>query len=85
MLFTILFAVFFGLADLLILIVVTPLSPLIVMPEWSSYFQPILETALFFIPLEVFSIVVAYSMGWFMLNLSWGILQFAIRKIPGIS
>lgn len=85
MLFTIILAVFFGIADLLILILLGIMGNIIVLPDWAVYFEPIINTALFFVPIEIFAVIIAHVMGWFMVNLIWGITHFVIRKIPGVS
>lgn len=52
---------------------------------WRVGLIELIEKGLYFFPQDVFVAVIGYYTFWFTVKMSWGLIQFAIKKIPGIS
>lgn len=73
---------FFGLINLIIsLFPNTSVS----LPNWSTSFMSFLGTGLSFFPPSVFNILITNVAFWLTVHMTWAIIEWSYKKIPGIN
>ena len=54
-------------------------------PDWGSHFLNLVSTALMFFPRSVYIIITTNIVFWLSANMIWAIVEWAYKKIPGVS
>lgn len=57
----------------------------VALPSWSIDFFKLIQTGLNFFPSDVFWVVIANIAFWLYLQMTWAIVEWIYKKIPGIS
>jgi len=54
------------------------------LPDWGVASMALISRALFFFPPDVWAIVLANISFWLFVQLSWAIIEWIYKKIPGV-
>lgn len=55
------------------------------LPDWGVASLSVISRALFFFPPDVWTTVLANISFWLFVQLSWGVIEWIYKKIPGVS
>lgn len=55
------------------------------LPSWISYTVEILKYPLSLIPGDVWVIIISNVSFWYIAHLTWAIIEWILKKIPGIN
>lgn len=55
------------------------------LPQWGVNFFTVVSRALAFFPRPVFVIIVSNVLFWLTLHMTWAIIEWVYKKIPGVS
>lgn len=55
------------------------------LPSWLGDTLSLISKALMFFPTDVYVVVIANIVFWLTLQLTWGIIEWIYKKIPGIN
>lgn len=71
----------FGLINSLINLIPSGYS----LPNWGVNFFTVVSRALAFFPKPAFMIIIANIAFWLTLHMTWAIIEWVYKKIPGVS
>lgn len=74
---------FFGLIRALISMI--SVTPDFVVPSWLLDFSSLIGRALFFFPVDVWSVVMGSFLFWTNIHMWYAFIEWAYKKIPGIN
>lgn len=81
MIIELLFDLIFGLVSLIISFFPTGYS----LPNWFYSFYDVVSNALAFFPKPVFIIIISNVSFWLTVQMTWAIIEWIYKKVPGIN